>query len=141
VFAQIGLVMLIGLSAKNAILIVEFARTRYEHGVPLLEAALEGAKIRLRPILMTSFAFILGCVPLWLADGSGAVSRRVMGTAVIGGMLAASALAIFLIPVTFYVIEMWATKGQPHSAHAPPHPVPVPPHEPAGDHKGAPGAR
>jgi HAE1 family hydrophobic/amphiphilic exporter-1 len=118
VFAQIGLIMLIGLSAKNAILIVEFARTRYEHGVPLLEAALEGAKIRLRPILMTSFAFILGCVPLWLASGSGAVARKVMGTAVIGGMLAASLLAIFLIPVTFYVVEMWATKGQPHSAHA-----------------------
>lgn len=117
VFAQIGLIMLIGLSAKNAILIVEFARTRYEHGVPLLEAALEGAKIRLRPILMTSFAFILGCVPLWLASGSGAFSRKVMGTAVIGGMLAASALAIFLIPVTFYVIEMWSTKGLPHSAH------------------------
>ncbi len=117
VFAQIGLVMLIGLSAKNAILIVEFARTRYEHGVPLLEAALEGAKIRLRPILMTSLAFIFGCIPLWLADGSGSVARRVMGTAVIGGMFAASALAIFLIPVTFFVIEMWATKGQPHSAH------------------------
>jgi hydrophobic/amphiphilic exporter-1 (mainly G- bacteria), HAE1 family len=118
VFAQIGLVMLIGLSAKNAILIVEFARTRYEHGVPLLEAALQGAKVRLRPILMTSLAFIFGCIPLWLADGSGAVARRVMGTAVIGGMLAASALAIFLIPVTFFVIEMWATKGEPHSAHA-----------------------
>jgi HAE1 family hydrophobic/amphiphilic exporter-1 len=140
VFAQIGLIMLIGLSAKNAILIVEFARTRYEAGVPLLEAALEGAKVRLRPILMTSFAFILGCVPLWLADGAGAVSRRVMGTAVIGGMLAASALAIFLIPVTFFVIEMWATKGQPHSAHAaagpasplPPGAPPAPPPAPAG---------
>ncbi len=118
VFAQIGLIMLIGLSAKNAILIVEFARTRYEHGVPLLDAALEGAKIRLRPILMTSFAFILGCVPLWLASGAGAVARKVMGTTVIGGMFAASALAIFLIPVTFYVIEMWATKGLPHSARA-----------------------
>jgi HAE1 family hydrophobic/amphiphilic exporter-1 len=118
VYAQIGLIMLIGLSAKNAILIVEFARTRYEHGVPLLDAALQGAKVRLRPILMTSFAFILGCVPLWFADGAGAVSRRVMGTAVIGGMFAASALAIFLIPVTFFVVEMWATKGQPHSSHA-----------------------
>ena len=124
VFAQIGLVMLIGLAAKNAILIVEFARTRYEHGVPLLEAALQGAKVRLRPILMTSLAFILGCLPLWLADGSGAVARRVMGTAVIGGMFAASALAIFLIPVMFFVIEMWATKGQPHSAHpTPAHPA------------------
>jgi len=117
VFAQIGMIMLIGLSAKNAILIVEFARTRYEHGVPLLDAALQGAKIRLRPILMTSFAFIFGCVPLWLASGSGAVARRVMGTTVIGGMVAASALAIFLIPVTFYTIEMWVTKGEPHSAH------------------------
>ena len=105
VFAQIGLIMLIGLAAKNAILIVEFARTRYEHGVPLIDAALEGARIRLRPILMTSFAFILGCIPLWLASGSGAIARRVMGTAVIGGMLAASLLAIFLIPVTFYVVE------------------------------------
>jgi HAE1 family hydrophobic/amphiphilic exporter-1 len=105
VFAQIGLVMLIGLAAKNAILIVEFARTRFEHGEPLVEAALEGARVRLRPILMTSFAFILGCVPLWLASGAGAVARRVMGTAVIGGMLAASFIAIFLIPVMFYVVE------------------------------------
>ena len=128
VFAQIGLVMLIGLAAKNAILIVEFARTRYVHGVPLLEAALQGAKVRLRPILMTSLAFILGCLPLWLADGSGAVARRVMGTAVIGGMFAASALAIFLIPVMFYVIEMWATKGLPHSAHVSAmHPTATPP--------------
>jgi HAE1 family hydrophobic/amphiphilic exporter-1 len=134
VFAQIGLVMLIGLSAKNAILIVEFARTRYEHDVPLLEAALQGAKVRLRPILMTSLAFIFGCIPLWLADGSGAVARRVMGTAVIGGMLAASALAIFLIPVTFYVIEMWVTKGRPHSSHVSPlHPVVEPGTSMAGD--------
>ena len=133
VFAQIGLIMLIGLSAKNAILIVEFARTRYEHGVPLLDAALQGAKVRLRPILMTSFAFILGCAPLWFADGSGAVARRVMGTAVIGGMMAASALAIFLIPVTFYVIEMWATKGLPHSAHRSPlHPTATPFEPPSG---------
>jgi HAE1 family hydrophobic/amphiphilic exporter-1 len=129
VFAQIGLIMLIGLSAKNAILIVEFARTRYEHGVPLLDAALEGAKIRLRPILMTSFAFILGCVPLWLASGAGGVARKVMGTTVIGGMLAASVLAIFLIPVTFYVIEMWATKGQPHAKGAAPT---SPPPKPGG---------
>jgi HAE1 family hydrophobic/amphiphilic exporter-1 len=141
VFAQIGLVMLIGLSAKNAILIVEFARTRYEQGVPLLDAALQGAKVRLRPILMTSFAFILGCVPLWLADGSGAVARRVMGTAVIGGMLAASALAIFLIPVTFYVIEMWATKGLPHSAHKnPPNPIAAKSGGPPGDIHPTPGS-
>ena len=124
--------MLIGLSAKNAILIVEFARTRFEHGVPLADAALEGARIRLRPILMTSFAFILGCVPLWFASGAGAVARQVMGTAVIGGMLAASALAIFLIPVLFYVVEKvsnserrWARKhhlapGDPPFDGAPP---------------------
>ena len=105
VYAQIGLVMLIGLSAKNAILIVEFAKMEYEKGTPLVEAALIGAKLRLRPILMTSFAFILGCVPLALATGAGAISRRVLGTAVIGGMLASSVLAIFFVPVSFDVVE------------------------------------
>jgi HAE1 family hydrophobic/amphiphilic exporter-1 len=105
VYAQIGLVMLIGLSAKNAILIVEFAKAEYERGKSIEEAALIGARIRLRPILMTAFAFILGCVPLWVATGSGAVSRQELGTVVIGGMLAASIIAIFLIPVTFDVVE------------------------------------
>jgi hydrophobic/amphiphilic exporter-1 (mainly G- bacteria), HAE1 family len=105
IYAQIGLVMLIGLSAKNAILIVEFAKMNYEQGKPLIEATLEGAKLRLRPILMTSFAFILGCVPLAKASGAGALSRQVMGFAVIGGMSAASFIAIFLIPVAFYVVE------------------------------------
>jgi hydrophobic/amphiphilic exporter-1 (mainly G- bacteria), HAE1 family len=105
VYAQIGLVMLIGLSAKNAILIVEFAKAEYEGGKSLIDAALSGAKLRLRPILMTAFAFILGCVPLWRASGAGAISRQVLGTVVIGGMLAASLLAIFFIPVTFDVIE------------------------------------
>jgi HAE1 family hydrophobic/amphiphilic exporter-1 len=105
VYAQIGLVMLIGLSAKNAILIVEFAKMEVEKGRPLLEATLEGAKLRLRPILMTSFAFILGCVPLAIASGAGAISRQVMGNAVIGGMLAATCIGIFIIPVTFFVVE------------------------------------
>ena len=105
IYAQIGLVMLIGLAAKNAILIVEFAKHEYKAGRSPAEAALIGGRIRLRPILMTAFAFILGCIPLWTASGSGAVSRRILGTAVIGGMLAASLLAIFLIPVTFDVVE------------------------------------
>jgi hydrophobic/amphiphilic exporter-1 (mainly G- bacteria), HAE1 family len=105
IYAQIGLVMLIGLSAKNAILIVEFAKMKHEQGLGLVEAALEAAKLRLRPILMTSFAFILGCVPLATASGAGALSRQVMGFVVIGGMLAASFIAIFLIPVLFYLIE------------------------------------
>lgn len=108
VYAQIGFVMLIGLSAKNAILIVEFSKDEYEKGRPLIDAALAGAELRLRPILMTSFAFILGCIPLWTASGAGAQARRIIGTTVIGGMLAASLVAIFLIPVTFYVVEKLA---------------------------------
>jgi HAE1 family hydrophobic/amphiphilic exporter-1 len=105
VYAQIGLVMLIGLSAKNAILIVEFAKVEVEAGKPIIDAALAAARLRLRPILMTAFAFILGVLPLAIASGAGAVGRQIMGTAVIGGMLAASVIAIFLIPVSFYVIE------------------------------------
>jgi HAE1 family hydrophobic/amphiphilic exporter-1 len=105
VYAQIGLVMLIGLSAKNAILIVEFARTERMQGKSPLDAALQGARIRLRPILMTAFAFIFGTIPLAIASGAGAVSRQILGTAVIGGMLAATMLAIFMIPVTYYAVE------------------------------------
>jgi HAE1 family hydrophobic/amphiphilic exporter-1 len=105
VYSQIGLVMLIGLAAKNAILIVEFAREELKKGRPLVDSALEGARLRLRPILMTSFAFILGCVPLWIATGAGAVGRQIMGTTVIGGMMAASAIGIFFVPAIFYVVE------------------------------------
>jgi HAE1 family hydrophobic/amphiphilic exporter-1 len=105
VYSQIGLVMLIGLAAKNAILIVEFAKSEYEQGKPLVDAALEGAKLRLRPILMTSFAFILGCVPLFIATGAGSVGRQIMGTTVIGGMLAATGVAIFIIPALYVLVE------------------------------------
>jgi HAE1 family hydrophobic/amphiphilic exporter-1 len=112
VYAQIGLVMLIGLAAKNAILIVEFAKDEYEGGKDLIEAALEGARLRLRPILMTSFAFILGTVPLWTATGAGSVSRQIMGTTVIGGMLAASIIGVFFIPVVFYVVERMSGAGK-----------------------------
>jgi hydrophobic/amphiphilic exporter-1 (mainly G- bacteria), HAE1 family len=110
VFAQIGLIMLIGLTAKNAILIVEFAILEHGKGKELVEAALEGARLRLRPILMTSFAFILGCVPLWAAKGAGAIGRKVLGTSVITGMTAASVLGVFLIPVLFVVVERIAMK-------------------------------
>lgn len=112
VYSQIGLVMLIGLTAKNAILIVEFAKDEYEKGKPLIDAALEGARLRLRPILMTSFAFILGCVPLWTASGAGSVARQIMGTTVIGGMLAASAIGIFFIPAIFYLVEKFSGAGK-----------------------------
>jgi HAE1 family hydrophobic/amphiphilic exporter-1 len=105
VYSQIGLVMLIGLAAKNSILIIAFAKAEYENGKPLVEAALDAARIRLRPLLMTSFAFILGCVPLWTASGAGAIARQVMGTAVIGGMLIETLIARFLIPAIFVVVE------------------------------------
>jgi HAE1 family hydrophobic/amphiphilic exporter-1 len=110
VYAQIGLVMLVGLTAKNAILIVEFAKERFEAGATLTEAALEGARLRLRPILMTSLAFIFGCFPLWAATGAGAAARRMLGTAVISGMTAATLLGIFFIPALFVAVERLANK-------------------------------
>jgi len=114
VYSQIGLVMLVGLSAKNAILIVEFAKGEFDKGRPLVDAALEGARLRFRPVLMTSFAFIFGLLPLWNADGAGAVSRRILGTAVITGMLAATAVAIFIIPMLFVLVERASQFRKPH---------------------------
>jgi HAE1 family hydrophobic/amphiphilic exporter-1 len=128
VFSQIGLIMVIGLAAKNAILIVEFSKDEYERGTSLFEAALAGARLRLRPILMTAFAFIFGVLPLVISQGAGARSRQILGTTVIGGMLAATLIAIFIIPVTFYVSERLGRK---------PEKVAVPPGAPAPIHGGA----
>jgi HAE1 family hydrophobic/amphiphilic exporter-1 len=117
VYAQIGLVMLIGLSAKNAILIVEFAKDEYEGGKSIFESAMGAARLRFRPIIMTALAFILGCTPLWFANGAGGVSRQILGTVVIGGMLAATAIAIFLVPTTFSLAERVAQRfGKTHNA-------------------------
>jgi HAE1 family hydrophobic/amphiphilic exporter-1 len=114
IFATIGLVMLVGLSAKNAILIVEFAKLNYEGGQSICDAALNAARLRLRPIVMTALAFIVGCLPLWIATGSGAASRRILGTVVVGGMTLSTALGLIFIPVTFAVVEYLShrfTKG------------------------------
>src|SRR6201996_7885329 len=105
IFSTIGIVMLIGLSAKNAILIVEFAKTNYESGQSISEAALGAARLRFRPIVMTALAFIFGCLPLWIASGAGGASRRILGTVVIGGMFLSTAIGLIFIPVTFAVVE------------------------------------
>ena len=108
VYSQIGFVMLIGLAAKNAILIVEFAKRRREEGLAVVEAAMEAGRLRLRPILMTAFAFILGVLPLMFATGAGAASRQSIGTAVFGGMLAATMLTLIFVPVFYALIEPFA---------------------------------
>ena len=131
VYMQIGLVMLIGLAAKNAILIVEFAKIRVERGMPIREAAIEAAKLRMRPIVMTSLAFIVGVFPLVFATGAGAGSRNAMGTTVVGGMALDTALGIFVIPCLFVVIEEFsewlkAKRNQPSAGPAAPQEIPAP---------------
>jgi multidrug efflux pump len=130
VFSEIGLIMVIGLAAKNAILIVEFCKEEYERGKSLFDAALAGARVRLRPILMTAFAFIFGVLPLVISKGAGANSRQILGTTVVGGMIAATLIAIFIIPVTFYVSERLGRK--PERAAVPPG-APAPIHGGAGE--------
>ncbi len=123
VYSQIGFVMLIGLAAKNAILIVEFARRRREEGLSIVDAAMEAARLRLRPILMTAFAFILGVVPLMFATGAGAASRQSIGTTVFGGMLAATILTLVFVPVFYAVIEQLRERrgsDEPASHHTEP---------------------
>jgi HAE1 family hydrophobic/amphiphilic exporter-1 len=123
VYCQIGLVMLIGLSSKNAILIVEFAEQLRERGMPLIEAAVEAARIRLRPILMTSFAFILGVVPLMVATGAGQEGRHSVGTTVFGGMIMSTLLNLFFIPVLYLIIEGWRERGKAFVAEPAPTPA------------------
>jgi HAE1 family hydrophobic/amphiphilic exporter-1 len=120
VYAQIGIVMLIGLSAKNAILIVAYSKAELKNNT-VLDAALAGGRLRLRPILMTSFAMIFGLLPLWFASGAGALARQILGTAVIGGFLAATLIAVFLIPFAFYAVESVVHRfGRKTAGHAPP---------------------
>src|SRR6202008_2677806 len=116
VYTQIGLVMLIGLGAKNSILIVAFAKEEYERGRPLVEAALDGGRLRFRPLMMTALAFIVGCVPLWIASGAGAIARQIIGTTVIGGMVAETFIGRFFVPAIFYVVERISGAARQKSA-------------------------
>ncbi len=113
IFAQIGILTLVGLAAKNSILIVEFARMKVHGGAPLLEGTLEAAKLRFRPILMTAFAFILGVVPLVLAKGAGAQGRKVMGMSVFAGMAMATVIGVLLVPMLFVLVERLSRRGEP----------------------------
>ena len=118
VYTQIGIVLIIALASKNAILIVEFARELRAHGHSILDAAVEASRLRFRPILMTSFAFILGILPLVNATGAGAASRQSLGTAVFGGMLAATLLAVFFVPVFFVVMQRLSEYRRPRTIPA-----------------------
>ncbi len=120
VFFQVGLLTTIGLSAKNAILIVEFAKSQYEHGKSLVDAAIEACRMRLRPIVMTSLAFMLGVFPLAVSTGAGAGSQHAIGTGVIGGMITATVLAIFWVPLFFVAVNsLFARKRKPTEPDAP----------------------
>jgi hydrophobic/amphiphilic exporter-1 (mainly G- bacteria), HAE1 family len=143
IFATVGLIMLIGLSAKNAILIVEFAVQNYRSGQSISESALHAARVRFRPIIMTALAFIVGCIPLWTATGAGAESRRILGTVVIGGMLLATVIGVLMIPTTFSVVEFLShrfsrggrgtTMDSPHAQGPPDDGNPPPSAQPQGD--------
>jgi HAE1 family hydrophobic/amphiphilic exporter-1 len=113
VFAQIGLVMLIGLSAKNAILIVEFAKVESEKGRDAIDAAMEAARLRFRPILMTAFSFILGVLPLLVASGAGAEARKVMGMTVFSGMLVATIVGVLIVPALYVIVERYVSRSKP----------------------------
>ncbi len=132
VFAQIGFVTLIGLAAKNAILIVEFAKMKKEEGMDVAAAAMDAAKLRLRPILMTSFAFILGVLPLVRAAGAGAEARKVMGLAVFAGLLVATTLAIFTVPSLYVMVEKYFVRDKKTKEPSPE----IAGHNPASEEKG-----